>query len=306
MAKKKRGLNPKALEQIHADRANPPTTKHGAFAELEQRYPGYDTITTVEDSANKLGFTYDELFGGPGGPDDPYEDPFASRPVARPASATSARPAGPSSQYFAGNPPPPANAAFAGNPPPPSGPNRWARLGGAMDSASPYLAMAGRAAKAAVRPSPYAPMTWIEHQMSSEGRGMLYGRGPQTAPLYGIETRPYQIQPRSRRSPEEVFTSPWHDPNVATVSEPGTDIGYPSAQPNMPWGEGPELRGTRNTPSERLHRTPDPLHENVTGTLWGTTHDAAIGNVGGDVHTRTTRGFGGSQVDSIRAPEPKK
>lgn len=210
--------------------------------------------------------------------------------------------------------PPPPDPDYSHNPPPPS--NRrgfWNTLGDAMDAVEPYVPLATNLIKGALRPSPYAPMTWIEHQLSPEGRAMLYGRGPQIAPLYGYETRPFQIQPTRRRNPEEVFTSPWHDPNVSDVPRPGTEIGYPGGSAgaeNLPWGNvPPPMRGGNQTPEERLGRSVDPLHANMIGVLWGTTHDAATGNVGGDVHTRATRGFGdptpSGRVEPIRAPKPK-
>lgn len=301
---KKRGLNPKAMERIRAERENPPTPKGGPFAELQERaespkgrYPGYNTepapIRTVEDIANDFGFTYDELFGEPkaeGSPDLSHLPPPPDLP------------------------PPPGQSPGAAA----DGNAKWGRVNKAIDYGEKYVPAAYAYAKTATRRSPFAPMTWIEHQMSSEGRGMLYGRGPQIPPLYGYETRPFALQPAKKRNPEEVFVSPWNDPNVDKVPSPGTEIGYPegpAGSANLPWGgegerrDAPVYRKSNQSPEERLGRSPDLLHENIMGNLWGTPHDAAIGNIGGDTHTRATRGFGDSspinQVESIRAPKPK-
>lgn len=312
---KKRGLNPKALERIRADRANPPARKSAA-SELEGRmespqgrYPGYDTtpapVRTVEDIANDFGFTYDELLGEPTEP--PAKNPrrrvrptaAANSPVTPVPGAAipgASPPGGPTSPYFPGNPPPPS-------PPPPSSSSK-SNLKDLSLGAAAVIATRG------LQPSPYAPLTWIERQLSPEGREMLYGSGPGIAPMYGYQTRPYAIQSRHPRSPEEVFTSSWRDPNIEDVPSPQPQSASPAQPPS--WNGGgnnspapPVMRGGNQPASERLGRTQDPLHENTTGTLWGSTHEAAIGTLGGDTHTKATRGFGEPQVESIRAPKPK-
>jgi hypothetical protein len=133
---------------------------------------------------------------------------------------------------------------------------------------------------------------------------MLYGRGAGIQPLNGYETSRYHIQPR-KKDPSDNFHSARHDPNIAEQAPLGQ---YNLNGYSQDVSELPAFRqGGQTTASERLHR--DPLHENATQNLWGTPHDAAMGNLSGDVHTRATRGFGdptpSGQVEPIRAPKPE-
>ena len=173
-----------------------------------------------------------------------------------------------------------------------------------IQSGIPWLDLGLKAAKMMVTPSPYAPMTWMERNLSPEGMSMLYGRGAGIQPLNGYQTSRFHIQPK-KKDPSDNFHSARHDPNIAEQAPLEQRRLDGSFQGDV---ELPAFRqGGQTTASERLHR--DPLHENATQNLWGTPHEAAMGNLSGDVHTRTTRGFGDSspsgRVESIRAPKPE-
>ena len=331
---RKSGLGPQGRRTIDEARAGDGPSK-GAFSEIPGRVksgqtkpvdtiPGYVTASERPTPARGglLGGTLGR--GGPGGrllpdgtrytgPVNPNETISFGRPPSSSSSSSSMR-----SGTVSGNTPSSANA----------GPGRSAPAGGGggggggnpvisgtstpgnggqkaawLNKIAPHLDAAVEFGKAMLTPTPYAAMTWMERNLSPEGLTMLYGPGTQTAPLYGYQTSRYHYEPRDI-DPSKHFYSSRHDPTIPDPEAPKerrndgypTDSGIPSFQ-----------QGGQTTAAQRLHR--DPLHENVTQNLWGTPHEAAMGNLGGDVHTRTTRGFGdptpSGRVESIRAPKPE-
>jgi hypothetical protein len=337
---RKTGLGPQGRRTIDESRASDTASK-GAFSEIPGRVesgkttapvdtiPGYVTAaerpTPTPAPGGLLGGSLGR--GGPGGrllpngsryagPVNPNEVIPASRNVSTsptmPGTVSGNTPS--ASNAGPGRGAPVGNASYGGggggSTPVISGtsaPGASASPKGAgwVNKVAPQVDLALKGIKAAFRPSPYAPMTWMERNLSSEGLSMLYGRGPGTAPLYGYETSRYHIQPH-KKDPSDNFHSARHDPNVA--EEPALRERQGSYQPQD--SEIPMFQqGGNSTAAERLHRGNDPLHENATQNLWGTPHEAAMGNLSGDVHTRTTRGFGDTtpsgRVESIRAPKPE-
>lgn len=333
---KKTGLGPQGRRTIDEARASDTASK-GAFSEIPGRVKSGKTEAPADTSPGYVmpnerpapapgGLLGGPLGrGGPGGRLLPngsrYTGPVNPNeviPMNRPVSTSSASPM--MSGTVSGNTPSGANAGTGrrgpvntsyggvGGAPVISGtsaPGASASPKGAgwVNNVAPYIDTALKGIKAAFRPSPYAPMTWMERNLSPEGLSMLYGRGPGMAPMHGYETSRYHIQPH-KKDPSDNFHSARHDPNVA--EEPALHERQGAYQPQD--SEIPMFQqGGNSTAAERLHR--DPLHENATQNLWGTPHEAAMGNLSGDVHTRTTRGFGDTtpsgRVESIRAPQPE-
>ena len=176
--------------------------------------------------------------------------------------------------------------------------------GGVPQTGVPWIDLVVQGAKAAVTPSPYAPMTWMERNLSAEGLSMLYGNGAGAQPLNGYQTSRFHIQPK-KKDPSDNFHSARHDPNIA--EQPALE----QRRSNGSHQEGTELpvfqQGGNTTAAQRMHR--DPLHEYNTGQGYAGTHVDAIGNTWGDAHTRATSGMSTPEnpfnVQPIRAPQPE-
>ena len=173
--------------------------------------------------------------------------------------------------------------------------------GGTPQSGVPWLDLAVQGTKAMFTPSPYAPMTWIERNVSPEGMSMIYGRGGGAQPLNGYETNRFHIESK-KKNPSDNFRSSRKDPLVAEqeISQ------YP--RESYQGGELPPFQqGGQTNASQRLHR--DPLHDYTTGQGYAGTHGDVIGNTWGDAHTRATSGMSTPEnpfnVQPIRAPKPE-
>lgn len=176
--------------------------------------------------------------------------------------------------------------------------------GGVPQTGVPWIDLVVKGAKAAVTPSPYAPMTWIERNVSPEGMSMIYGRGGGAQPLNGYETNRFHIEPK-KKDPSDNFHSSRRDPLVAEEPSPQQRT---YGNPQYEDMELPAFQqGGRTNASQRLHR--DQLHEYNTGQGYAGTHADAVGNTWGDAHTRATSGMPAPDnpfnVQPIRAPQPE-
>jgi hypothetical protein len=116
-------------------------------------------------------------------------------------------------------------------------------------------------AKNAFKPSPYAPMTWMENNLSPESMSMIYGRGTQIKPLYDIQTRGIRnvaakkFDSKGReRQPRTAVQEPY-----AGYSMDGSNSSVGTGGiPTIPWAnpsQTPSYTTNRSTPEDLLHRS---------------------------------------------------
>jgi hypothetical protein len=337
---RKSGLGPQGRRTIDEARAGDGPSK-GAFSEIPGRVesgqtkptdtiPGYVTAaerpTTTPARGGLLGGTLGR--GGPGGRLLPggtrYTGPVSPNdvvPMPRSVSTSSSSPV--MSSRVTGNTPSAANA----------GPGRSAPVGNAAYGGSgggnpvisststsggggnagggkgdSFIDMGLKIGKALVTPSPYAPLTWMERNMSAEGLSMLYGNGTGgSAPLYGYQTSRYHIEPK-RKDPSDNFRTARRDPTIADPEPLSGQQQQQQINHQYQNSDNPPFRqGGSSNANQRLHR--DRLHDINTGQGYAGTHADAIGNTWGDAHSRATSGVGAPEnpfnVQSIRAPKPE-
>ena len=334
---RKSGLGPQGRRTIDEARAGDGPSK-GAFSEIPGRVesgqtkptdtiPGYVTAaerpTPTPARGGLLGGTLGR--GGPGGRLLPggtrYTGPVNPNdvvPMPRSASVTptnsgtvsgntpSAANAGPGRSTTVGNP---SYGGSGGGNPVISGTSTPGGGGGGNTpwKGESYIDMGLGIGKALITPSPYAPLTWMERNMSAEGLSMLYGNGTGgSAPLYGYQTSRYHIEPK-RKDPSDNFRTARRDPTIADP-EPLSGQQQQQVNPQYQNSDSPPFRqGGSSNADQRLHR--DQLHEYTTGQGYAGTHADAIGNTWGDAHTRATSGMGTPDnpfnVQPIRAPKPE-
>ena len=173
--------------------------------------------------------------------------------------------------------------------------------GGVPQTGVPWVDLAIQGTKAMFTPSPYAPMTWIERNVSPEGMSMIYGRGGGVQPLNGYETNRFHIESK-KKNPSDNFRSSRKDPLVAEQ-----EISQYPRESYQGSGLPPFQQGGQTNAAQRLHR--DTLHNYTTGQGYAGTHDDALGNTWGDAHTRATSGMPTPEspfnVKPIRAPKPE-
>ena len=112
----------------------------------------------------------------------------------------------------------------------------------------------------AFQPSPYAPMTWMENNLSPESMSMIYGRGTQIKPLYDIQTRGVRANPAPKRDAQGNERRP-----RTAIREPYAGYSMEGANPSMgtgaatasPFAQGQQSPSYRpgGSPEDLLHRS---------------------------------------------------
>jgi hypothetical protein len=136
---------------------------------------------------------------------------------------------------------------------------------------------------------------WVDQHLSPEGSRAIYGRGPEMAPLHGIETskltsRTYESKNKKTGEKEKKISSSYTQ-NEQIRDERGHNV--VSTQGQSPSSSTPLTQGGKSSPEDLLHRQ----------ATAGTNGNPFV--PGDPQHNAATLGLNVAAPKGIRAPKPK-